>query len=126
MQSSEAKPMKGNCYKSSGEYLMDEWLKGEHEQYTLVHGIPTLTVEPFTRYGHSWIEFTAVVGVIAGRQLKTVMCLDTETNNVVPRDLFYKVGRIKPEECFRYKFSEMRERINETGHWGPWEGPEVC
>lgn len=109
--------MAGDCYESAGRYVMDDWMFGGDGSPTLVHGRPTLQVDPFCEYGHAWVEFTKQDG--AGRPVELV--LDTERSVVIPKDLYYQIGRIDPAQCLRYSFQEMRAWIARTGHWGPWE-----
>lgn len=114
--------MAGNCYTSAGEAFMDHCLgfapltpSGvDLGAVVLVHGRPTLTVPPFTKFGHAWIEI--------GHSI----VYDTEKGVAVPKVLYYQAGQIDAVECFRYDFTTMRRWINRTHHWGPWEGPEAC
>jgi hypothetical protein len=80
---------------------------------TLVHGRPTLTRPPFTKYGHAWLE------------IGDSFCYDAERRMAIPKALFYGVGHIDPAECYRYDFQAFKEMINEREHWGPWEGVEA-
>ena len=117
--------MKGNCYEVAGCYLLDAWTRGEAGNLVLVHGRPTLQVTPFCEYGHAWIEIAQNLERL-GAKAELVLCLDTESGVLVPRELFYKVGRIDPASCLRYRIEDLRRWVVETGHWGPWEGPEAC
>jgi len=121
--------MPGDCYASAGRHLMDAWIADREQGMTLVHGRPTLTVEPFAEYGHAWIEFLVPMeklGELTGKKCELVMVYDTESEGVFPRELYYRVGQIDPEKCFRYDIDQMRHWVLSTGHWGPWEGPEAC
>jgi len=111
----------GNCYQAAGEFLMDKAFGGEHEGLVLVHGRPTLQVEPFCEYGHAWIEYEVPFG-----DGTMTMCRDVERGVEFPVFMFYSVGNIDPDQCFRYTYPDLARWVTETGHWGPWEGPEAC
>ncbi|GAG22686.1 unnamed protein product, partial [marine sediment metagenome] len=84
---------------------------------TLVHGMPILN-RPAEhgggeRYGHAWIEIgDHCINVATGREGRFL------------RDLYYRVGKIREEDCFRYTRKEAMKMMNKFGHYGPWEGPE--
>jgi len=101
----------GECFYSAGIYLMDKCLFNMEQRKTmrLVHGNPTLKKPPFIKYGHAWIE------------LNEDTVFDTEHRREVPKDLYYAVGNIDPEECFVYTYEEMAKQVKEHEHWGPWE-----
>jgi len=113
----------GKCYEMSGKVFMDHSMGfgsplrdvlSQGFQVVLVHGLPTLQVEPFIKYGHAWLEI--------GESL----VYDAERDLVILKHLFYEGGEIDPEECFRYDFETFRKRLNRFKHWGPWDGPEGC
>lgn len=117
---------RGECYAAAGAALMDAWMLGEADDLVLVHGRPTLQVEPFCEYGHAWIERTLTAGVLDGEEIRVVICRDAETGTTLIRELYYAVGKIDPAACFRYDFSALQRWVQKTGHWGPWEGPDAC
>lgn len=78
----------------------------------LVHGRPYLTREPFCQFGHAWIENDDV-------------CIDASTLLEVPRNVYYAVGRIDSALCFTYTFEQMRRKLLEFKHYGPWEGVDA-
>lgn len=117
---------RGNCYAAAGAFLLDAGVAGRAEGVTLVHGRPVLQVEPFCQYGHAWVEFTEVLGELGGRTVAVELCRDCESGVTLPRQLYYHLGRIAEEDCFRYTIDDLRRWVLETGHWGPWEGPEAC
>lgn len=80
----------------------------------LVHGMPTLTVPPYVKYGHAWLE------------IGDTFCYDAERDMIVPKALFYAVGKINPVECHEYNAGTFRAKVNEFGYWGPWDGLEAC
>lgn len=108
----------GNCYKSAANTLMAHKKLGVaglpyDEDVFLVHGRPKLTKPPFCEYGHAWLEWGDVV-------------LDTETDNIIPRQLFYSVGNIDEDTCVRYTYKMAQWFMLEYSHYGPWEGIESC
>ena len=86
------------------------------EDLVLVHGRPSLTVPPFDQYDHAWVEYC---GEYCGGEM--FLALDTETGKVLPVVMYYVFGKVHSEECHRYKIDEVVDRLNETGHWGPWD-----
>lgn len=105
----------GKCYEAAGKLFMDlamgfdKRFPPEMGSVTLVHGLPTLTVYPFMKYGHAWLE------------IGDAFCYDAERDMLVPRGMFYEAGAINPSECERYDLERMRERVKQHGHWGPWD-----
>lgn len=95
----------GRCFEEAGTFIMFEG-----QDWTLVHGIPTLQVPPYKRYGHAWVEKDGIVK-------------DLKTNTDIPVPFYYAFGRIDPEECKRYTLSDLRRMVTKHEHWGPWELP---
>ena len=108
----------GQCYLANGTAIIKH-LDGEkkvteaHAEIVLVHGYPTLTVEPFVKYGHAWIE-------IAG-----LLVYDAESGVMHSRNRYYEIGKIDFDECVLYTPEETRSMILEHEHWGPWEEIDV-
>lgn len=94
----------GDCYEAAARYVLD------HRDTILVHGQPRLLREPYTRFGHAWVE----VGQTA---------IDVANGNHVelPAPVYYSLGHIDSQQCRRYSFPEVRRWILQTGHWGPWQ-----
>jgi hypothetical protein len=107
-----AKPRKGRCYERSFQALLDT-----HSGWTLVHGRPTLTVDPFIEYGHAWLESP-----------DGFWCYNAETRDVITASLFYDVGNIRrePDRLFKYTKTQAATMALKFQHYGPWEGPEAC
>lgn len=104
----------GNCYQWVIHQTLFVPTPAEGFKYgTIVHGRPTLQREPFIPYGHAWIE--------TGE-----LCWHEKTEGPIPKALYYALGRIDPDECFRYTYEEARQRLAEFGHYGPWDGPHGC
>ena len=108
---------------------MDKWLADQEEGMTLVHGRPTLQCEPFGEYGHAWIEYRQPLENMSkmfNKNIELEVVFDVVTGMTMPKELYYKAGKIDPDKCFRYDVDAMRRWVLDTGHWGPWEGPEAC
>ena len=99
----------GDCYEVSGKYLMDNGMYGRNPDLVLVHGIVhgqgKIKGIP---YGHAWVEDGGeVIDRSNGRDLR------------LPKELYYALGGIS--ETRRYSISDMRKKVNEHEHWGPWD-----
>ena len=95
----------GDCYEAAALYVL------EHPNTTLVHGEPFLQREPFGRFGHAWVERADLVAidVANGKHVE------------LPLLAYYALGHINALECQRYSPKEVRRKILDTEHWGPWE-----
>lgn len=47
-------------------------------------------------------------------------CAEDGRNLILPKDVYYRTGRIDPDCCSRYDRAEARDMIVEHEHWGPW------
>lgn len=105
--SSEKKKLKvrGRCFELTGRFILEA---GPNSDIVLVHGWPTLTVEPYHRYQHAWIEVNN-------------QCINLQPLLVVKKEEFYRVGKIDENECICYTFHEAHDKILNSGHWGPWD-----
>jgi len=107
----------GDCYRAAGRLLMNSHFNRRppflpEGEIILVHGRPTLTIEPFAKYDHAWLE----VGEF---------CIDAERELIFPKILFYLVGKVDPKECSYYNYEQFRVFIAVSEHWGPWEDSEL-
>lgn len=98
----------GDCFWSAGRFILD--MRCDDGSYMLVHGRPTLTVAPYEKYDHAWVE------------INDVWVLDTESRSSFLREKYYEVGRIEPRECRYYTKKQVARIVLSVGHWGPWEG----
>lgn len=91
-----------DCYKAACEWVLS------NKEYTLVHGIPTLTGGDYAgeQYGHAWCELDDGV-------------YDAASGQDVPKNIYYSVGNI--DYTVRYTSEEARENILEYGTWGAWD-----
>ncbi len=105
---------KHDCYESVLEFLVRVRMGLEPfnvREVSVCHGVPTLTVEPFQRFGHAWIEIGdfIVIDVAGGT-----------THLHVLQD-YYRIGKINPDEVTRYTSSEAGRLVNLHNHGGPWQ-----
>ena len=100
--------MHGDCYEVAGKYVMDNCFMGDGD-VLLVHGEVTGQGKiAGIKYGHAWVE-------------KNGMVIDNSNgrNINVPVEFYYALGHI--ERTYKYNCEEMRKKILETKHWGPWD-----
>ena len=99
----ESKSELGQCYQ-----LAYQAITGSMNDWTLVHGIATLTGGPKRgkQFGHAWLE--------KGNQV-----YDPSTDQYVNKDKYYRVGQISYTK--KYSFKEVLDKVLETGHYGPWD-----
>lgn len=65
------------------------------------------------RFPHAWVE-----------DGDTVHDYSNGGKTVMPKDQYYKLGKISPNEkgaYFRYNYSTMKWYLRRTKHYGPWE-----
>jgi hypothetical protein len=101
----------GDCYQVAGRYVMDHGLMGDDQNVFLVHGI-VVGQGPISglEYGHAWVEEgDECIDLSQGRNIR------------MPKVLYYALGNIDPSKQFRYSPEEMRRKILDVGHWGPWD-----
>jgi hypothetical protein len=108
-------PTPGACFHDAfliGVELLDCL---DRELICVVHGVATGTGGAALdwRYGHAWLEIE-LGGV-------TLVIDHTRPNQPLPRELYYRAGRIDPAECRRYSLDEAIGHALRTGHSGPWE-----
>jgi hypothetical protein len=99
---------KGNCFHVAADLVLSHAGAG----LTLCHGTPIAPAGPHEgeRLYHAWAETDD------GR------VIDRSNGNDVnlPRDAYYRLGRIDPAEVLRYSRLEVAALSLRFGHWGPW------
>ena len=120
----------GDCYEAAGKYIMDECMTDDCN-LILVHGEVSGQGDlTGIRYGHAWVEDGGtVIDKSNGRDL------------TMPKVFYYSLGQIaspdmskwatpegmKDPDLFtggnlhKYSWSEARQKILDSGHWGPWD-----
>jgi len=113
----------GDCYQAAANYLSRLGPK-ESEGHTLVHGIVS-GQGPLEgkRLDHAWVEAEQPV---PGGSLTIVLVIDVSQgkNLLLPRDLYYRIGRVNPAECTRYTPEEAMINMLRSKHFGPWNETE--
>lgn len=65
------------------------------------------------RFPHAWVE-----------DGDTVYDYSNGRNRELPRDVYYAIGGIKPNEkgaYMKYAYGDMKKKLLSTGHYGPWD-----
>lgn len=101
----------GDCYDANGALFVEEALfPGDDKSLILVHGEVT-GQGPIAglKYGHCWIEDGgSVIDVSNGRNIR------------MPKAKYYAMGQIG-KNVHKYKPEEVRKKILQHQHWGPWD-----
>ena len=99
----------GDCYCASGRYLMDHGINNPN--LVMVHGeVIGQGAISGVSYGHAWLEEgDEVLDISNGRNLR------------LPKMVYYALGQIDPAKTYRYTYKDMQRKVNDTGHWGPWD-----
>lgn len=95
----------GTCYEDAYQYI------SKNPEATLVHGL-VVGQGPIegVLYNHAWIEKG---NRVIDPSLKPAL--------TVPKELYYKLGRIDTKTVYRYDHSEFLEKVLEHETYGPWE-----
>ena len=98
----------GNCYEAAMKQMWDYYRKGIKE-VKLVHGVVTGQGElDGIQFSHAWIEVNGIVlDMSNGREV------------VMPKNLYYKLGKIKITR--EYDYEDMLKMIDKYGTYGPWD-----
>ena len=120
----------GDCYEAAGKYMMDQCMNNDCN-LILVHGeVGGQGALSGTRYGHAWVE-----------QGGTIIDKSNGRNLQMPKAIYYAIGAIASPDMskwgtpgslddpdlfsggnlHKYTWEEAREKIIESGHWGPWD-----
>ena len=105
----------GDCYEAAGKYMMDKCVFSSRVDgcnLILVHGevAGQGSLEGVT-FGHAW--------VLDGG---TAIDRSNGGNLQLPRAVYYAVGQINQiGNTHEYTMEEMRKKILNSGHWGPWD-----
>ena len=102
----------GDCYESAGRFITNAiFMNNAPNNLMLVHGIVSGQGDlSGVEFGHAWIEEgNMVLDYSNGKEIE------------MPKQLYYKIGKINPNKTYRYNVEETRKKILESGHWGPWD-----
>lgn len=103
----EKKNLNGDCYVAAYRTMESN----AKNNLRLVHGLASGQGNlKGIRYNHAWVESESVVYDNSnGRRLE------------LPKSVYYKLGKIKESEVFRYTRSDMYKMASKFGTYGPWE-----
>ena len=103
----------GNCYPVAAAVA----LAAEKAGYkaVVVHGRPTLQVEPFKPYDHAWVEVETRMGSMA-------VDLSNGCNAALPVERYYALGKTEADKAI-YTPDEVWQLIVNSGHYGPFHIP---
>lgn len=121
----------GNCFEDAAVYITDLWLRGKPTDGVLLcHGIVTGQgpIEGL-KITHGWIEYTleipdlrALLDGKGGTNALTMVRDYSNGNTIeVPREAYYKIGRIDAATVIRYTVEEALQWLDKTGHYGAWQ-----
>jgi hypothetical protein len=89
----------------------------------VVHGKPTLMVEPFCVYDHAWVEvsFPFPTGGFPA-EVQVTFCLDMSNGNRVcmPSGIYRMLGKIDDSQSVKYEVEGLVDLMLEKGHYGPY------
>lgn len=110
---SEVNEEQGNCYPVAAAV----GLAAERAGYkaVVVHGKPTLQVEPFAPYDHAWVEVETRLGRMA-------VDLSNGCNAALPVERYYALGKVEADKAI-YTPTEVWQLITENDHYGPFHIP---
>ena len=99
----------GDCYEAAGRFVMR---RDNKDSMTLVHGVVS-GQGPLRgqRFDHAWVEHG-----------DNVIDPSNGGNIQLPKQAYYRLGRINPAECHYYSVQEACAQMLEHEHFGPW-GP---
>ncbi len=102
-------PSGGNCFDSSYDYIISNGR--DNPDLVLVHGFVSGQGKlKGLRYAHGWCEDDdVVIDVSNGRDIH------------LPKELYYIIGEIDPNECKYYSYKEVLEISHKHEHKGPWD-----
>jgi hypothetical protein len=101
------KNLNGDCYVAAYRLMSSNYKKDMKLVHGLVVGQGNLAG---IRYNHAWVESDDIVYDYAnGRKIE------------LPKPLYYKIGKIKESDIFRYDQADMYMMTSKTGTYGPWE-----
>ena len=100
----------GDCYEAAAKHMFENCVA--ECDLILVHGevAGQGSLEGVT-YGHAWVlDGGTVIDRSNGRNLQ------------LPQAIYYALGQIDQiGNTVQYSWSDVREKIMEYEHWGPWE-----
>lgn len=102
----------GNCYTKGYDYFMKNSISNKNLR--LCHGLVT-GQGPIKgiKYNHCWCEDTRTGNVIDNTM--------PEFFRNVPIEVYYHIGKIDPDDVFKYDRNQVRQKAIDFRTYGPWE-----
>ena len=100
----------GDCFEVAAKFMFDATMYGtKNLGLRLVHGEVTgQGAIDGVKFGHAWVEDGGtVIDKSNGKDLR------------LPKSLYYALGDIS--KTIEYTYEEMRQKLLESGHYGPWD-----
>jgi len=108
----------GDCFDAAVKFVMDK-PKEEQDSYQIVHGYPTGQGDiEGMRFIHAWVE---TAEEIDGFSIPVVIDPSNGREVTMPKVMYYKLGKIDPDEVVIYEPQEAFLNCVTYGHWGPWD-----
>ena len=97
----------GDCYQAGGRLIMTYFGHDAKLVHGMVSGQGALEGK---RFGHCWVEYK-----------DKVLDHSNDKEQELPKDIYYLLGRIDPNECHYYTPRESSGKMLKHEHWGPWD-----
>lgn len=116
----------GDCFKVAADLVVPSLgivncRVSNMDDIALVHGIVTGKGRlDGIRFTHAWVEGVTADGITM------VVDISNGLDLVIPKELYYGIGRIDPGECERYSAKDAIDRMLSYAHYGPWDGAPVA
>jgi hypothetical protein len=114
----------GDCFQAALRTVMD-MPKEEQDGCYVVHGYPMGQGDiEGIRFVHAWVEAKEKVAETDdGESISIDVVIDNSNGKEVsmPRAMYYRLGKIDPDEVVRYEVQEAFLKAVTTGHYGPWD-----
>ena len=107
----------GDCFDKHGRLFL---FQNPGPNWQIVHGVVINSADE-KPMNHCWLEKTEEVEFPGGNKWPMTNCIDKSNGNdaEMPQAIYYFAGRI--QETKKYDLEEYREKVNDSGTWGPWE-----
>ncbi len=98
----------GDCYSENAKQF--QLMSHKNKKLKLVHGYVISQTINRVKYDHCWFEDDELVYDYSnGHEFE------------IPKIVYYALGNIKEEECFKYSDFELNKKLLKYEHWGPWD-----
>lgn len=110
----------GNCFPMAA--IVGEAARNAGFSAKVIHGKPTLTVAPFVKYDHAWVEVAVPIfeGTAHEALFPFVLDLSNGLRVLMPVQQYYLIGNISPKESVTYEADDILQIAIDNGHYGPY------